>query len=585
MAQSRADRLVAAKDTDFDVTAESVPQIVSMAARLEERLRVAERDATDSRSLLQALQSTAPIGFGFVDRDFRQLRVNDVLAATTGLWDGESLDCTAAEGGPKLWSDLEPICRRVLETGETVVNRETSGAFADNLGHEHTWLTSFYPVRVGDEVIGVGLVTVDITERKLNELKLGHLTEQDPLTGIYNRGKLFSELERTLTYAARYQRTGAVLVVDVDNFKWTNNTYGHAAGDHLLASVAQILLGRLRETDIAARVGADEFVVVLPEATEEQAFRVALELRALLCERPTGPPVHVSIGVALFDGSEQVSADDILVAADTAMYQVKVAGGDQAAIYKGQLGRLTERVRGIRQALTDRRFVLHAQPILDLRSGEVAAHELLIRMVSEAGQIIEPAEFLPVAERLSLVTEIDRWVIEEAIAMARQMPVTVNLSARSIGDTRILDTVRDAIAAGIDPRHLAFEITETAVMTDFDRALAFVSALAELGCELALDDFGTGFGSFTYLKHLPARYLKIDMEFVRGVTTDATDLEIVRSIVGIAHSLGKETIAEGVESADVLKVLDELGVDCAQGFYIGAPESLVERLERREHAA
>jgi len=201
---------------------------------------------------------------------------------------------------------------------------------------------------------------------------------------------------------------------------------------------------------------------------------------------------------------------------------------------------------------------------------------LLIRMRSEDGEIIPPAEFLPIAEQFSLMGQIDRWVVGEALRLARQEPVTVNLSARSVGEPQILQAVRTAIAAGLDPGNLMFEITETALIADFDQALAFSSALAELGCELALDDFGTGFGTFLYLKNFPARYLKIDMEFIRDLNYNPTDRLIVESIVEIAHTLGKQTIAEGVESAEVMVALRTLGVDYAQGWHLGVPEPTAE---------
>jgi diguanylate cyclase (GGDEF)-like protein/PAS domain S-box-containing protein len=544
--------------------------------RLEDSLREAKRQTAESLSLLETLQSTAPVGFGFVDRDFRLIHMNEALAATNGIPVQQQLGRTVAEVIPELWPELGPVYKRVLETGEAVVNSETAGELPGDPGHVHTWLTSFYPVRLEGEVIGIGIVVVDITERKATELKLKHLSEHDPLTGIYNRRHLFIKLERVLRYAARYDHAGAVLMLDVDNFKWTNDSDGHAAGDQLLKSMAQVLAGRLRETDILARIGGDEFAVVLPRASEEEALTVALELRALLCEHANGPPTHVSIGIALFNGIERLTADDVLVGADLAMYQVKEAGGDRAAVYNGCLGELTLRVRALQRAVDEQRFVLHAQPIIDLRTNQIASRELLVRMLSESGETVPPREFLRLAERFSLVGEIDRWVIGQALALGRKEPVTVNLSARSVGDPRILAAVRESIAAGLDPRNLVFEITETAVMTDFNRALAFVSALEQLGCDLALDDFGTGFGSFTYLKHLPARYLKIDTEFIRDINTDPTDKEIVRSIVGIAHTLGKETIAEGVENAEVLQTLRELGVDYAQGFYIGSPTPIVQ---------
>lgn len=542
--------------------------------RLELGLRAAERKAAESLSLLDTLQSSAPIGLGYVDREFRVRNMNQALASTSGRPIEQLLGHTVAENIPALWPELEPLYARVLETGEPVINSETSAELPGDSARVRTWLTSLYPVRVEGEVTGIGIVAVDITERKTMELTLKHLSQHDPLTGLYNRRQLFIELDRVLRHADRYEHGGAVLMLDIDNFKWTNDSYGHAAGDRLLISLASVLSSRLRKTDTVGRIGGDEFVLILPEATETQALAVAVQLRALLCERPTGPPVHVSIGIALFDGSEQLTADDLLIAADIALYEVKEAGGDQAAVYNGHSGALMLRVNAVRDALSEDRLILHAQPIVDLRDGHVAYHELLIRMASETGELIPPSEFLPIAERFSLAGEIDMWVVSQALALARHQPVTMNLSGRSIGDPRILSAIARGVAAGVDPGNLVVEITETAALNNLETASVFVAALTELGCELALDDFGTGFGSFTYLKHVPARYLKIDMEFVRGVNTDPTDKEIVRSIIGIARTLGKETIAEGVESPEVLETLQELGVDYAQGFHLGRPEPL-----------
>ena len=232
---------------------------------------------------------------------------------------------------------------------------------------------------------------------------------------------------------------------------------------------------------------------------------MARDIRSLLCERPIGPPIYVSIGIALFNGSENVSVDDVLVAADMAMYQVKSAGGDDAAVYKGPPVELMSRVDAIHKALAERRFVLYQQPIFDLRANEPAMSELLIRMRSDNGDPVLPGEFLPLAERFALVVAIDRQVTEDALEIARHRRVSVNLSGRSVGDPLILSAVRDAVASGLDPANVVFELTETAVMTDFQRALGFFSSLSDLGCSLALDDFGTGFGSFTFLKHIPAR--------------------------------------------------------------------------------
>lgn len=543
---------------------------------IEERLQDSERQQAETDSLLETLQSTAPVGFGFCDRDFRVIRMNSALAATNGIPPAQQIGRTVAEIVPELWPGLEPLYKGVIETEQPVINSEASGVLAGDPEREHTWLTSFYPVRLGGEVIGIGIIVVDITERKEMERRLREISEHDSLTGIANRRRFLIELERVVRHVARYDHGGALLVIDIDNFKLTNDSYGHRVGDARLKSVAQVLTSRLRETDFVARIGGDEFAVLLPEASRSQALGVATEIRAQLNERPIGPPVEVSTGIALLGGAERPTGDDVLAAADAAMYWSKDAGGSQSTVYEGEVGNVLTQVRGLQESLDKGRFVLYAQPIVDLPGGRVVRRELLIRMLSESGKVIPPSDFLPIAEEFSLTGQIDRWVVGQALDLARREPFTVNLSARSIGDPGILAAVTRAIATGLNPGNLIFEITETAVVTDFDRALEFVLALGELGCDLALDDFGTGFGSFDYLKNLPARYVKIDMEFVGEINEAPVNKEIVRSIVEIARSLEKKTIAEGVENEDVMETLLTLGVDYGQGWYFGAPQPLTQ---------
>jgi len=301
---------------------------------------------------------------------------------------------------------------------------------------------------------------------------------------------------------------------------------------------------------------------------------VASDVRSLLCERPSGP-IKVSVGISLFTPEQQITADDALVAADIAQYEAKEHGGDQALVFSGGAGGTLSWVERIRAALAEDRLLLYRQPIVDLRSGLVAYHELLIRMLSEDGEIIAPGDFLPTAERFGLIVEIDRWVTEHALRLAIDGErVSINLAGPSIGDERVLSLVRKALADGLNPDNVIFEITETAAVSNFDKAERFAQALNGLGCNLALDDFGTGFGSFTYLKHLNASYLKIDVEFVRQLVSNDTDQKVVKSIVDIAHSLDKKTIAEGVEDAATLTALKDRGVDYAQGFYLGRPKRL-----------
>jgi diguanylate cyclase (GGDEF)-like protein/PAS domain S-box-containing protein len=432
-------------------------------------------------------------------------------------------------------------------------------------------------------VIGVSRIARDIGARKRMERELLYLADHDWLTDLYNRRRLIPELDACLGYAARYGHAGAVLVLDVDNFKLVNDSEGHEAGDRTLKAVAEVLERRTRATDIVARLGGDEFAIVLPEATEEEALKVASDIRSLLCERPGGP-IKVSVGISLFTPEQQITADDALVAADGAQYEAKERGGDQARVFSGQAAGTLTLVERIRAALAEDRFLLYGQPIIDLRSGEVAYHELLIRMLSEDGEIIAPGAFLPTAERFDLIVEIDRWVTEHALRMAIDGErVTINLAGPSIGDERVLSLVREALADGLNPSNVIFEITETAAVSNFEKAERFAQALNSIGCNLALDDFGTGFGSFIYLKHLNARYLKIDVEFVRHLVSNDTDQKVVKSIVDIAHSLDKNTIAEGVEDAATLTALKDRGVDFAQGFYLGRPKRLSPPSIRNSH--
>jgi diguanylate cyclase (GGDEF)-like protein/PAS domain S-box-containing protein len=466
----------------------------------------------------------------------------------------EQLVAKAAAG-----DDLRLESRDVSKDGRTIDVSVSLSAIRDSQG----------------QVIGVSRIAHDIGWRKRMERELQYLAEHDWLTGLYNRRRLIAELDRCLAYSARYGRAGAVLALDVDNFKFVNDSEGHDAGDRALRSVAEVLVSRTRAGDIVAHLGGDEFAIVLPEATEQEALKVASDVRSLLCERPNGP-IKVSVGISLFAPEQEITAGDALVAADIAQYEAKERGGDQASVYNGRAGETLTWVERLRAALAEDRFVLYGQPIILLRTGAVAWHELLIRMLSDDGEIIAPGDFLPTAERFGLIVEIDRWVTAQALRRAIDGErVAINLAGTSIGDERVLSLVREALADGLNPANVIFEITETAAMSNFDKAEWFARTLTDIGCTLALDDFGTGFGSFTYLKHINARYLKIDVEFVRQLATNGTDQRVVESIVSIARSLDKKTIAEGVEDAATLKALKHRGVDFAQGFYLGRPKRLL----------
>ncbi len=418
------------------------------------------------------------------------------------------------------------------------------------------------------------------------------MADHDPLTGLLNRRKFEAELERHVQGIKRYGAEGALLMLDIDHFKAVNDTLGHNAGDELIVSIAGALRNRLRSSDVLSRLGGDEFAALLPKADAAEARQVAGDLvgavreNAALLSGERHKNITTSVGVAMFDEREDLSGEVILIEADLAMYDAKEAGRDRYGFYApGQRASRTQAqitwVARIEAALQEGRLVLAAQPILDLRSGEVGKYELLVRMLDDHDELIPPGAFLYIAERFGMIAKIDEWVATRAIELLGSRPalrLAVNISGRSLGDQALLATLDERLSASrIDPTHLIFEVTETAAVANVTHAQAFAQRLREHGCRLALDDFGAGFGSFYYLKHLPFDYVKIDGEFVQHATSGRIDKLVIEAVVGIAKGLGKETIAEFVIDEQTRRVVEALGVDYAQGYHVGRPGP-VERL-------
>ena len=547
--------------------------VLLMRARRASERKVVAVAMTGERRRYREIGETANEGVWTIDENYETTLVNQKMAEMLGYEPEQMLGRPVFDFmDSAVTQEAQRNLSRVMEGASLQLEFPLRGRD----GREVWTLVCMGPLR--DEQgrnSGALAMISDISERRDLESRLRELADHDPLTGIYNRRLLIGEVVRQLDYARRYRSAGAVLTLDLDNFKFANDTYGHATGDAMLKSVAEILTARTRDTDLVARLSGDEFAILLPKATQEGALQMASDIRSLLCERTIGPPIATSIGVATFAGDEEITADEILVCADIALYEAKEQGGDRAKLYTGQASGALTWVKRIRTALTEGRFVLYGQPIVDLRTGLVDRHELLVRMLSEDGDIILPGAFIPTAERFGLIGELDRWVVSEGLRLALAGErVSINLSGPSIGEQPIIAAVHQAVAAGLSPGDVIFEVTETVAMTDMTNARLFADTLRSMGCQLAIDDFGTGFGSFFSLKYLPARYLKIDIEFVRNIATDHTNQQMVRSMIDIAHSLDKLTIAEGVEDAKTLTILRDLGADYAQGFHLGRPQRL-----------
>jgi diguanylate cyclase (GGDEF)-like protein/PAS domain S-box-containing protein len=487
----------------------------------------------------------------------------------------------------ELRSDESELMKRAL-AGEHVEHYETRRVRKD--GSRIDVSVTISPLRDKEgAVVGLSTIARDITQRKRFEAQLKQMANNDPLTGLHNRYRFEEELAGELATGERYGNPGAVLVLDLDNFKYVNDGFGHGTGDEVLRGVSELLRGRLRRSDVLARLGGDEFAILLRGQGDDDARAVAQELLEQVrayTPQLEGQPVRLtaSIGVTLIDHANS-NPGDLMADADRAMYDAKESGRD-TVVFLDADDRHPAAIAGrgwehrIRTALEENQFELHAQPILELSSGKVTQSELLLRMKSDDG-LIPPNAFLGDAERLGLIHAIDRWVVAQAIELLTERPgicLEVNLSGASTGDEQLLRLIRGELGqSGVAPERLIFEITETAAIASIDQARRFSEALRDLGCRFALDDFGAGFGSFYYLKHIPVDFLKIDGDFVRSPRSQADDL-VVESIVHMARGLGQQTIAEFVEDEGTLETLRSKGVDYAQGFHIGRPGPVAEHL-------
>ncbi|MCW3041750.1 MAG: domain S-box protein [Solirubrobacterales bacterium] len=453
------------------------------------------------------------------------------------------------------------------------------------------------PLPDHDELAVVNVM--DVSQRKQFEGRLQHLADHDALTGLFNRRRFTEELERTLLHSARYGEAGAVLFLDLDGFKFVNDSLGHAAGDQLIARVGELLGSAVRGTDVVARVGGDEFAILLTRGDHDAAVQVAENvLQVVRDDGQVGGDarhrqVSASVGIALFAQDDDLTADELLVEADIAMYDAKEAGKDRLSVYDRRHDqRRLMSVREnwnlrLRHAVDHDAFVLHAQPIVELHgAGGPPTFELLLRLPDANGDLIAPGAFLASAERFGLITSIDRWVLGQAVRhvhdslrAGHDLRLTVNVSGRSMSDPHLGTHVAELLTRLPIPRdRLVIEITETAAITNIERARALSRELRELGCQIALDDFGAGFASFYYLKHLQVDYLKIDGEFIRNLCRNPTDQLVVQAVVGIAGGMGTRTVAEFVGDDATIESLAALGVDAGQGFHLGRPAALIERL-------
>jgi diguanylate cyclase (GGDEF)-like protein len=419
---------------------------------------------------------------------------------------------------------------------------------------------------------------------------LAHQALHDPLTALPNRALLVGQLQRELARAGRRQESVFLLWLDLDDFKVVNDSLGHHAGDQLLLAVGERLRACLRPGDLPARMGGDEFTVLLTDipgvqAAIQVAERVGKELRAPFEVAGHQVVVHASIGIA-----ESVpgvtSAQELLRNADIAMYEAKKRGKGQHQVFTPGMDQTAwkrlELEAELRLALEQQQFELYYQPILDLDTGAVSELEALVRWDHPSRGLLPPADFIPIAEETGLIVPLGQWVLDQACQQlaAWQLPehrhtplgLSVNLSGRQLRERHLAERVAHTLAqSGLDPRRLTLEITESSMVVDLDAAGATLQALRDLGVRLAVDDFGTGFSALASLKHYPVDSLKIDRLFIDGLGQDTQDTAIVHAVIAFAKTLGLKVTAEGIETAEQLEQLRALGCDYGQGYYFAKP--------------
>ena len=444
---------------------------------------------------------------------------------------------------------------------------------------------------------GVIIVFNDVTGTRNMERTITYQAAHDSLTGLINRREFEIQLEDALQVIGSGNTQHALCCLNIDQFKIVNDTCGHDAGDKLLVDVTGVLRGYLRETDILSRIGGDEFGILMRSCSVKDAAALAEIMLVAVkgmnfssCEHSFD--VSASVGLVPIDG-ESENITRVMSAADLACYAAKDLGGNRLHIYRNDDQDLARRhaemqwVSKLTTAIAADQLVLYCQEISPVGQGsdEGCHFEVLVRMLDADGGIIPPNNFLPAAERYNMITSLDRWVIShcfswyaensESIAANCLDTMSINLSGASVTDEGFMQFIKDEMKNyGVDPEKICFEITETAAIENLDAAVSFINSLKKIGCKFSLDDFGSGLSSFAYLKNLPVDYLKIDGNFVKHMDTDAVDCAMVSSMHQLGSLIGMKTIAEFVENDAILKKLEEIGVDYAQGYGISKPVPL-----------
>ena len=565
---------------------------------ITERKRAETRVFEEKERAQITLQS---IGDGVIttDSDGCIDYINPVAQDLTG-WDMRSARGTPIEEimtiiNAHTRATVDNPVMRCLKEGRVITLEENSILIAKG-SEEIPIQDSAAPIRdrIGN-VIGAVMVFHDVSKETRLFRQLSYQASHDALTDLINRREFENRLISAFdSVRGTPDQTHALLYLDLDQFKVVNDTFGHSAGDVLLRQLSEIVQANVRSTDVLARLGGDEFGILLERCDEERALEVAEAIRGAVEGyrfewQGSFTTIRCSIGVVIVTG-ENADVAGLMSSADVACYSAKDMGRNQVHLYKDSDASMRHEemkwVSRISSAVEEERLELFFQPIIGIgkeNSRSQGHYELLLRMRDESGELVSPDQFIPAAERYNLMSTLDRWVIREALSELAdrssdgdaRYTIAINLSGTSLSEDRFLeDVIKELEKQQLPNGAICFEITETAAISNLSRVIHFMQTLKKLGCKFSLDDFGSGLSSFTYLKNLPVDYLKIDGHFIRNVVDDSVDESMVKAISEVGHAMGIETIAERVETKQVLEKLGTLGIEFAQGYYIARPASV-----------
>ena len=577
------------------------------------RRRAAEIVLRKSEEHVRQIIDSLPVWVGARNKDGHYIFANKALAEFLGTTPEDMRGSHISDFSAFFVTDFNHLVGQDNAViGHRLGPRLFEETWIDASGREHQMQTYVMPMEFYDDVVAL-VVSSDITELKVTQAQMEHMAYHDALTDLPNRSYLIERLEEELHRAARHNYFGALLFIDLDQFKNINDSLGHPVGDGVLKHVAERLRRVTRDEDLVIRLGGDEFVVVLTYLDEDmsnavlKAEEISEKVRHFISEpyfyNELELRVTCSVGLVIFP-EEQAGVHELLRFADAAMYQVKEQGRNAIQFFNKTMA---ERARSVlvmegdlHHALEQKRFSLHYQPRVDANSGAIVGCEALLRWNHPEKGLISPIDFIPILEATGLIVEVGMWVVEEACRQLKiweakgywhsGMQLSVNISPRQFRSAQfVTDVTRITRNMDIPPQSLEMEITESIVIHNLDETVATMETLQAGGIRFSLDDFGTGYSSISYLKRLPVSVLKIDQSFVRDITIDRNDRVLVETISAMGNLLGLEVVAEGVETAEQMQLVREYGCRYYQGFLCSHPvapdqfEALLSDPERAWH--